>query len=67
MTTGAEEVHVQLIAIDARNAANNRMLWEATGDPMECHYAGAAGSKPPRPQAPNGPTSTADSSRGSAA
>lgn len=36
-----DQVHVQLIAIDPQNNANNRLLWEATGDPMECHYAGA--------------------------
>ncbi|MDN5803022.1 MAG: hypothetical protein L0H26_00285 [Microlunatus sp.] len=36
-----DQVHVQLIAIDPQNNANNRLLWEATGDPMECHYTGA--------------------------
>lgn len=36
-----DHVHVQLIALDFRNTANNQLLWELTGDPMERHYAGA--------------------------
>lgn len=37
----AHRVHVQLMAIDPRDVTNTQMLWELTGDPMECHYAGA--------------------------
>lgn len=36
-----DQVHVQLIAIDVENAANNQLLWDLSGDPMECHDAGA--------------------------
>lgn len=32
----ADQVHVQLLALDFRNSANNQLLWELTGDPMEC-------------------------------
>ncbi|MDN5764024.1 MAG: hypothetical protein L0H41_17135 [Microlunatus sp.] len=34
-------VTVQMLALDFGNSANNQLLWELTGDPMECHYAGA--------------------------
>lgn len=34
-------VHAQLIAVDFHNSANNQLLWELTGDPMERHCAGA--------------------------
>lgn len=33
-------VTVQLLALDLRNSANNHLLWELTGEPMECYYAG---------------------------
>lgn len=36
-----DQVHVQLLALDFRNTAKNQLLWELTGEPMECHYAGA--------------------------
>jgi len=39
--TEAAEVHVRMLAIDPQDSTNTRLLWEATGDPMECHYAGA--------------------------
>jgi hypothetical protein len=34
-------VTVQMLALDFGNSANNQLLWKFTGDPMECHYAGA--------------------------
>ena len=34
-------VTVQMLALDFANNANNQLLWELTGEPMACHYAGA--------------------------
>jgi hypothetical protein len=44
-----DRVHTQLITVDFQNTANNQLLWDLTGDPMECHYGSGHQSVPRRP------------------